>query len=367
MSTSPTLGELGSDAAHADDGETLCVEFDSFVGLAGLDRACPTRAGVRLALASASSRDPHLREVLSMCGGGDLGLSLTKRWRVEGTACSGVALAPNTRLLAAWAHNERHIEVRGVHDGCLLHELPGPPAGLRVSWSPNGRWLSTGSQVWCTESWKVVSTIPHTGVVNAFVWSPDGHCLVTCMGGTLFKLEVGTWRQLHVAQVPLVVGLRWLKGGRLQLIPRLDSSIFALDLETGEQLGGNFRLSGHDLVVRNDGIAAVSDRTATRLVNLDTGAELGVLAAATNGPGTMAWSTDGQMLAVACGAELAILRDDSMVLSRHPFGEHLLGISWSNDGTLALVTATAITLFDSTSSRRAPRPRAQEIESDADR
>lgn len=99
------------------------------------------------------------------------------------------ALNPDGSRLAVASAETDFASVFDVRTGNLAFELPRHRHSVNsVSWSPDGRWIATGSsdssvRVWDARTGTLEERLlGHTGVVSSVDWSPDSHRIV--LGGS---------------------------------------------------------------------------------------------------------------------------------------------------------------------------------------
>jgi WD40 repeat protein/tRNA A-37 threonylcarbamoyl transferase component Bud32 len=124
-----------------------------------------------------------------------------------------VALSPDGRWIAAASRLGSEIKVWERASGRLLARLPDGAAGganARVAFSPDDRWLVTGSQCeyrfWHVASWRLGRTIPRAHVEEMpglIAFAQDGRLLaITPSPGRVQLLETATGRALADFSAP---------------------------------------------------------------------------------------------------------------------------------------------------------------------
>ncbi|MBK6997432.1 MAG: PD40 domain-containing protein [Lewinellaceae bacterium] len=90
--------------------------------------------------------------------------------------------------------NENSVKIWDLSSGKVLQTLDGHSASVNsVAFSPDGKWLATGSsdetaKIWDWTSGKVLHTLEgHTASVNSVCFSPDGKQIATGAGDFLRK------------------------------------------------------------------------------------------------------------------------------------------------------------------------------------
>jgi WD40 repeat protein/class 3 adenylate cyclase len=96
------------------------------------------------------------------------------------------ALSPDGSRLAVASADMDSVPVFDVRSGDLVFELPRHTNAVNsVSWSPDGRWVATGSvdssvRVWDAASGTLEERLTgHTGLVSTVDWSPDSRRIVS--------------------------------------------------------------------------------------------------------------------------------------------------------------------------------------------
>lgn len=109
------------------------------------------------------------------------------------------------------------IAIWNVADGSLVRRLAHGVGALEsAAFSPDGRWLATGSadttiKLWDTQTWKESTLRGHQGFVKSLAFGPDGRRLVSGSGD-------GTVRVWDVASGKLLAVVASQKGGQPSVV-----------------------------------------------------------------------------------------------------------------------------------------------------
>ncbi len=238
-----------------------------------------------------------------------------------------LALSPDGRILAAagsrgfWLFDKFTLEL-------IARGAPEIGAITRVAWSPDGLRIATGGQDGAVRIWEmlhdpengrvildqVALLAGHAVEVRALAWSPDGARIASGGDDEMIRVwNTATFRNsLIQAHTSAVYALDWHPGSELILIGEFDGSISVTNGVTGENYASFLAQDGWINAVRwsPDGARAVSgglDRTL-RIWELTPAfalKELGIYGTL-YAISTIAWSTDGEYIALAGGTPYTI-------------------------------------------------------------
>ena len=97
--------------------------------------------------------------------------------------CNGVAVSPDSRLLASVKTDEgKEVAIHGMESGRLLHTMEHRQARA-IAFSPDGKLIATGCnhkliKLWDANTWELKQTLTgHPGQITALAFSPDSKTL----------------------------------------------------------------------------------------------------------------------------------------------------------------------------------------------
>jgi tricorn protease-like protein len=200
-----------------------------------------------------------------------------------------IAWSPDGRWLASGS-DDRTVRVWAAETGKLRRTLEGHTDWVRsVAWSPDGRWLASGLndgtvRVWAAETDELRRTLEgHTDWVRSVAWSPDGRWLASGSDDRTVRVwaaETGKLRRTLEGHTDWVRGVAWSPDGRWLASGSGDRTVRVWAAETGKLLQ---TLEGHTDWVRSvawspDGrwLASGSGDRTVRVWAAETGAELKV-------------------------------------------------------------------------------------------
>lgn len=249
------LSPDGSRLATASSEDTLLFDMASFelIGQTrvwGTQSAAFSRDGERLYIGTRAASDVKVWKFDPVPMPPQL-LIAQARW-------PNIALSPDDRMLAVGSGGHTGDETEGLtvlyraDDGTLLHELP--ESGRHVAFSPDGKYLATGSRhgavrLWRPDTGELAMVLTNAVRVVSMRFSPDGATLVVCShrdGAWLYDVATGAQRAVAREHVGPVWDAAFSPDGRTLATGGVDQTLRLWDLKTGRQTG---RLLGHSFTV----------------------------------------------------------------------------------------------------------------------
>jgi WD40 repeat protein len=220
-----------------------------------------------------------------------------------------------------------------------------------VAFSPDGRWLASGSwvgelRVWDLRASESMTLPSQNNAVPHVRWSPDGRWLGSLHPPNtliLWDLEQGQprarWTSSFATHDKPVTSFAFHPDGGRVAVCDSHGFIEFLSLESLRVINNDMGQSDavRTLAFRHDGVlASCGDDRRVHLWNVDTGESTGVLKGHRGSVLSAAFSPDGSILATGSNDSTIILWD---VASRQPFTtpltEHrdwVTGLAFSSDG-----------------------------------
>jgi len=238
------------------------------------------------------------------------GLTLRRILRGHTNRLKRIAWSPDGRFLASGSY-DRTIRIWDVARGECKAVLEGHEDDVNcVAWSPDGRFLASGSddrtiRIWDVAHGECKAVLEgHEDNVNSVAWSPDGHKLASgssdktiCIWDSLNGNELHTFKD----HTDYVRDVAWSLNGKRLASSDDNGNILIWDEESEFVLK---RLEGHANWVNSlawtlDGrrLASGSNDNTVRIWNVETGKKLYALEGHTNQVWSVSFLAGGQLLA----------------------------------------------------------------------
>jgi WD40 repeat protein len=274
---------------------------------------------------------------------------LVRELTAENTgSVNAVSWSPDGRWLASGS-DDHTVRIWDGETGEERLRLEGHTDWVRsLSWSPDGRWLASGAQdattrIWDSEAGRERLRLGgHTELVWSVSWSPDGRRLASGswdLSARIWDAETGQERRRLDGHTSWVLSVSWSPDGRWLASGSADNSVRVWNAETGQERD---RLDGHTHWVESvswspDGrwLASGSSDSTIRIWDAHTGQERRKLEGRTNQVYSVSWSPDGRWLASGSADKTVRIWDGDTGEERRGLEGHthtVYSVSWSPDG-----------------------------------
>ena len=231
------------------------------------------------------------------------------RLRGIGGRIKGVAISPDSTMVASWAAGERSGRIWSIASGEHLFALPHTEELDRLVWSPDSSALATSTRgelvgIWDAISGEKVIELAHGGIILDLAWSPDGTQLAVGQLSGLTLWDTRSWSQVPLPSYEVDAARHLAWSPEEQQLAIVTSSYDIQIWDPAQKLLYPLATTGafiFDMSWSPDGrwLAAGSNNSLVSVWDLTTGSWVGVGRHETDDVTTLAWSPDGQTLASA--------------------------------------------------------------------
>jgi WD40 repeat protein len=186
--------------------------------------------------------------------------------------------SPDTKYLVTVSDHDGRVWEVG--SGKLLRVLKGS-GGIDALFSPDGKYIISGSRVWNTLTGKLLYDLDwHNGTLKYSQFSTDGKYIVTASGdetAKLWSVEYGELLYSFDEHTDEVVFATFSKDNKEVITASLDNTVKVWDVQTGKlkrslDLGANTVVM--DVDIEGNKLLCVSSGSLTSIVDLSTGERL---------------------------------------------------------------------------------------------